>query len=280
MKKITIGFSPCPNDTFIFDALVNGRIATGEFTFNPILADVEELNRMAIHGELDVSKISIGAYASASSKYVILDSGSALGKGVGPLLVSKMPIKKDEFSKLKVAIPGKFTTANLLLSTFFPEITNKKEVVFSAIEEMVLNDEADAGLLIHEGRFTYSQKGLIKLVDLGEVWEQKRNTPLPLGCIVASRKIEETIRIQISNFIRSSLEFAYKNPEVGKSYIRTHSQEMASEVIDSHIALYVNEFSVNLGTEGKSAIEFLLQQGIDSGILPQITQPIFNLYKS
>ena len=276
MKKFTIGFSPCPNDTFIFDALINRRIDTGNFIFEPVMADVEELNRMALESKLDITKISIGAYASVSENYIILDSGSALGKGVGPLLVSKVPIDKASFSKLRVAIPGKLTTANLLLSTFFPEITDKSAIIFSDIENKVLDGSFDAGLLIHEGRFTYSQKGLVKLFDLGEVWEAKMGIPLPLGCITANRSIGVTERTQINRLIHSSLEYAYKNPEAGRDYIRENAQEMTPAVIDSHIALYVNEYSLNLGPEGKSSIEFLLQQGFTSGLLPLIKKPIFN----
>lgn len=276
MKKYTIGFSPCPNDTFIFDALVNGRIDTGEYHFEPILADVEELNRMAISGKLDITKISIGAYAAASEKYIILDSGSALGKGVGPILVSRSKIESSGFQKLKVAIPGKFTTANLLLSAFYPQITNKQEMLFSGIENAVLSGEYDAGLLIHEGRFTFEKKGLVKLFDLGEVWEHNMNIPLPLGCIAGKREISESERIAVSNLIRTSLEYGYQNPMESSQYILENAQEMEPEVIAGHIALYVNEFSLNLGTEGRNAISYLLQKGNEQGLLPQLTQPVFN----
>ncbi len=276
MKKYTIGFSPCPNDTFIFDALVNGRIDTGEYHFEPLLADVEVLNRMAMSGKLDITKISIGAYAAASEKYIILDSGSALGKGVGPILVSKTKIESSDFQKLKVAIPGKFTTANLLLSAFYPQITQKHEMLFSDIENAVLKGGFDAGLLIHEGRFTYEKRGLVKLFDLGEVWEQNMNMPLPLGCIAANRNIPASDRIAVSNLIRASLEYGYQNPKDSSQYILENAQEMEPEVIAGHIALYVNEFSLNLGTEGRNAISFLLQKGIDQGLLPQLKQPVFN----
>jgi 1,4-dihydroxy-6-naphthoate synthase len=280
LKKITIGFSPCPNDTFIFDALVNGRIDTGEYHFEPFLADVEELNRMAMSGKLDITKISIGAYAAASEKYIILDSGSALGKGVGPIMVSITKMGIAEFQKMKVAIPGKFTTANLLLSAFFPQITNKQEMLFSEIENAVLKGEFDAGLLIHEGRFTFEKRGLLKLFDLGEVWEQKMNMPLPLGCIAAKRNIPAAESIEVSNLIRTSLEYGYKNPQESSQYIFEHAQEMEPDVIAGHIALYVNEFSLNLGTEGRNAISFLLQKGIEQGLLPQLTQPVFNTLQS
>lgn len=280
MKKFTIGFSPCPNDTFIFDALVNGRIDTGEFKFEPVLTDVEELNRMAMSGKLDITKISIGAYAAASEKYIILDSGGALGKGVGPILVSKTKIESTEFQKMKVAIPGKFTTANLLLSAFYPQITNKHEKLFSDIETAVLKGEFDAGLLIHEGRFTFEKKGLVKLFDLGEDWEHNMNLPLPLGCIAAKRNIPALESIEVSNLIRTSLEYGYKNPLESSHYILENAQEMEPDVIAGHIALYVNEFSLNLGTEGRNAIRFLLQKGIEQGLLPQLTQPVFNSLQS
>ena len=276
MKTISIGFSPCPNDTYIFDALVNGKIDTGDYKFQPLLADVEALNQLAFTRKLDITKLSLGAYAKVSADYIILDSGSALGKGVGPVLVSKQKRDLSELSKLLIAIPGTHTTANLLLSTFFPQITHKKEMIFSQIENAVLTGETDAGLLIHEGRFTYKDRGLNRLADLGEVWETQLQIPLPLGCIAASRNLKEEIRTDISNLIRESILFANKNPESGKQYIREHAQEMKDDVIRQHIDLYVNEFSVTLGPEGKSAIEFLLTQGMKTGLLPPVTQPVFN----
>lgn len=276
MKTITLGFSPCPNDTFIFDALVNKRIDTGDYIFEAVLEDVEALNNMAFDNSLDVTKISIGAYAKASDKYIILDSGSALGIGAGPLLVSKKPISESDFSSLKVAIPGKHTTANLLLSVFYPQVKNKYEIIFSEIESEVLAEKADAGLLIHEGRFTYEKRGLHKLSDLGEVWEAAMKIPLPLGCIAASRKFTAIECGQISNLIFKSIQYAYTNPSAGKEYISQHAMEMEPEVIERHITLYVNNFSLTLGREGRSAILFLLNKGVESGLLPNITQPVFN----
>nr|MBA2745814.1 1,4-dihydroxy-6-naphthoate synthase [Flavisolibacter sp.] len=263
-------------DTFIFDALVNKRIDTGRYIFEPVLADVEELNKMSFDEHLDITKISIAAYAQASVNYVILDSGSALGKGVGPLLVSRKPIPQSLFPELKVAIPGKFTTANLLLNTFFPELKNKTEIIFSEIESSVLTGAFDAGILIHEGRFTYTQKGLIKLFDLGEIWEIKMNVPLPLGCIAASRKLPANERNEIERLIRESIEYAYRSPDASSHYVSSHSQELSPEVIAQHIALYVNEFSLTLGPEGRAAIAFLLNKGMESGLLPELTQPVFN----
>jgi len=276
VKKVSIGFSPCPNDTFIFDALINKRIPSGEYHFEPVLADVEQLNRLAMKSKLDVTKISFGAYARASENYMILDSGAALGKGVGPVLVAKRNISKSELAKSVVAIPGLNTTANLLLSVLFPEIKNKKEAVFSEIEGMVVNGEADAGLLIHEGRFTFAKKNLLQLYDLGELWETVSNFPLPLGCIAANRRFSTKEQIEISGLIRQSIEFAYAHPEAGNKYIKEHAQEMDDSVIASHIKLYVNEFSINLGPEGKAAIMFLLNKGVETGLLPSSVQPIFN----
>jgi len=276
VKKITLGFSPCPNDTFIFDALVNKRIDTGNYFFEPCLADVEQLNNMAFDEELDVTKISIGAYARVSQNYIILDAGSALGKGVGPILVSKNSFSENEYPGLKIAIPGKYTTANLLLSTFFPEMKDKHEVIFSEIENQVLSGAADAGLLIHEGRFTYQKKGLHKLFDLGEIWETKMKSPLPLGCIAASRKLSTEERSEIDKLIYSSIKYAFQFPEASENYIRQHAQEMELEVVARHIALYVNEFSLTLGSEGSNAITFLLNKGVENGLLPEVTQPVFN----
>jgi len=276
VKKITLGFSPCPNDTFIFDALVNKRITTGNFHFEPVLADVEQLNIMAAESKLDITKISLGAYARVSQNYLILDSGSALGKGVGPLLVSKKFIPKPELAQATVAIPGLHTTANLLLSTFYPEIENKTECLFSEIENQVLSGKVDAGLLIHEGRFTYEKKGLTKIADLGELWESAFHVPLPLGCIAASRSLNEQDRFEISDLIQQSISYGYAHPEESKLYIRQHAQEMEESVIQSHITLYVNEFSLNLRPEGRSAIRLLLSKGMETGHLSSVTQPIFN----
>lgn len=274
--KFTLGYSPCPNDTFIFEALVNRRIDTQGITFEVVMEDVEKLNQMAIRGELDFTKLSIGAYAAAHQHYAILNAGSALGRGVGPLLVAREPLGNKPASQVKIAIPGKLTTANLLLSTFFPDYTNKVEMLFSSISTSVLMHQTDAGLLIHEGRFTYEKEGLIKIFDLGEVWEQSMHVPLPLGCIAGHRKLDEKIRTTVDQLIRSSLEFAFQNPLESKPYIKKHASEMDEAVIENHIALYVNEFSLDLGVEGQRAIAFLLKKGSDNQLLPQIKLPVFN----
>ena len=274
--KFNLGYSPCPNDTFIFDALVNGHIDTEGITFEVVMEDVEKLNLMAIKGELDFTKLSIGAYASCHQHYVILNAGSALGRGVGPLLVSREPLHNKAASTVVVAIPGKYTTANLLLSTFFPEYTNKVEMLFNSISASVLKQQCDAGLLIHEGRFTYQKEGLIKLFDLGEVWEKSMHVPLPLGCIAGHRNLDETTRTKVDRLIRKSVEYAFQNPLISKPYIKKHASEMDEVVIESHIALYVNEFSLDLGIEGQRAISFLLNKGAENHLLPSIELPVFN----
>lgn len=274
--KFTLGYSPCPNDTFIFEALVNQRIDTEGLTFEVVMEDVEKLNLMAIKGELDFTKISIGAYASAHLHYAILNAGSALGRGVGPLLVARGPIDPKSASTIVIAIPGKFTTANLLLSTFFPEYTNKVEMLFNSISGSVLKNQTDAGLLIHEGRFTYEKEGLVKIFDLGEVWEHSMHVPLPLGCIAGHRRLDEKIRSQVDQLIRRSVEFAFQNPSVSHPYIKEHASEMDEVVIQNHIALYVNEFSLDLGVEGQRAIAFLLNKGVENQLLPPIKLPVFN----
>ena len=269
-----IGFSPCPNDTFIFEALVHQRFEHG-LDLLPQLEDVETLNRMAVEGTLPVTKLSFAAYAFVADHYQILSSGSALGNNCGPLLIYKSKPDLSQPEKIRVAIPGKFTTANLLLSIFYPELTNKTEFVFSGIEEAVLNGDADLGLIIHENRFTYQQKGLFKLDDMGERWETFTGNPIPLGCIAVRRDLPEEVKITLQNAIRRSIEWAYEHPEDGREYISQYAQEMSEEVQKQHIALYVNRFSLDLGEEGRAAVTRLLQLGEESGLLPKRKEPIF-----
>jgi 1,4-dihydroxy-6-naphthoate synthase len=212
MQKITLGFSTCPNDTFIFDAMVHYKIDTEDLDFEVVLGDVEELNQKALKGALDVTKISYNAYAKVSDRYVILDAGSALGYKNGPLLISKQKIYENELHDVKIAIPGFNTTANLLLSVAFPEAKNKKEYLFSDIEEAVLSNETDAGLIIHENRFTYQKKGLKKIVDLGEYWEQETGLPIPLGGIVVSRALDKNLQEKINRVMKKSWLLPLKIP--------------------------------------------------------------------
>ncbi|HKP32054.1 MAG TPA: 1,4-dihydroxy-6-naphthoate synthase [Chitinophagaceae bacterium] len=260
--RFSIGFSPCPNDTFIFDALVNNKIDVSPFTFDVHLEDVETLNQWAIEGKLDISKVSFGVYPHILHQYELLNSGSALGKGVGPLLISKKEINDldAKIDHLTIALPGKNTTAHLLFSSAFPSAHHKRFVLFSEIEDAVLNGDVDLGVIIHENRFTYQQKGLKKLMDLGDYWEQKTGLPIPLGGIVVKNNFDAEIKTKIDRLIRQSLELAFVNYPELPPYVRENSQEMNEDVMRKHIDLYVNDFSLGLGPVGKKAIEkFILQ---------------------
>ncbi len=271
-----IGFSPCPNDTFIFDAFINKNIQP-ELHLEPYLADVDELNRNAIAGKLEISKISFGVLTAVSEQYQVLDAGSALGFGCGPLLISREPIlaEAEKINPLKIAIPGKSTTANLLLSMAFPAALNKEVYVFSDIEEAVLSGKVDAGLIIHENRFTYQKKGLHKVIDLGAYWEEQTGLPIPLGCIAVKRNLPEELKKKIGLAIRKSVEMAFANPEGTMKYVAAHAQEMETDIMKQHIALYVNEFSVSLGEKGRAAIERLMLEGKKAGLIPEIRQSLF-----
>ena len=253
---LTLGFSPCPNDTFIFDALVNRKIDTEGLDFEVHLEDVETLNRWALEEKLDITKLSFPAFFRSLDNYLLLDSGSALGKGVGPLLVSATEGMEVDSSR-KIAIPGINTTANLLLGFAYPEATNKEAFLFSEIEDKVVNGSADLGLIIHENRFTYQDKGLFKIRDLGEYWEQQMNVPIPLGGIAISQGIKQSVAEKVNRLIRKSLEFAFASyPEIS-GYVKEHSQAMQEEVMRKHIDLYVNNYSLSLNDEGRKAIETL-----------------------
>lgn len=259
--KLTLGFSPCPNDTFIFDALVNKKIDTEGFEFDAILADVETLNQWALEGKLDITKLSFPAFFKSLNNYTLLNAGSAVGNGVGPLLISdaKHEITNEEINQASIALPGENTTANLLFSFAYPEATDKKFMIFSAIEGALVNKEVDLGVIIHENRFTYQQKGLHKVKDLGEYWEEKMELPLPLGGIAINQSIKRSVALKVNELIRKSLEFAFKNHPVIPEYVKEHSQEMNEDVMRRHIDLYVNDFSLDLGEDGKLAIESLHQ---------------------
>lgn len=273
--KLSLAFSPCPNDTFIFDAMVHGRIDTEGLEFDYKLADVEELNRKALASEVDITKISYHAYAYVSKNYLILDSGSALGYRNGPLLISKRKLEASDLDKLKIAIPGKYTTANLLFSIFWPGVTNKTEYLFSSIEEALLNDLVDAGLIIHETRFTYKKRGLHKIADMGEYWEKLTGLPIPLGAIVINRKVDEDISLKINRVLRRSLEYAFKDSFASYNFVAENAKEMNSTVMNNHIKLYVNEFTLNLGTKGREAVNTLFRIASEKGVIPSLPDRIF-----
>jgi 1,4-dihydroxy-6-naphthoate synthase len=279
--KLSLGFSPCPNDTFIFDAMIHHKIDTEGLNFDVFYDDVETLNQKAMHGFLDITKLSYHAFAYVADKYVLLDAGSALGFGVGPMLICKDDPEKlisglrSQASDLKIGIPGKYTTANFLLGTAFPNANNKVELVFSDIEDAVLDGRVDIGLIIHENRFTYQDKGLKKIIDLGDYWEKQTGCAIPLGGIVANRNLPLDIQHKINRVIRRSVEFAFENPKSGLEFIRSHAQEMSEEVMYKHIELYVNNYSVDLGTEGKKAVKLLFDKALENNIIPQIKEEIF-----
>ena len=266
---LSLGFSPCPNDTFIFDALVHGRIDTEGLTFSVQLADVEELNQLALQETLNVTKVSYHAYGYLVDGYQLLDAGSALGCGVGPLLVKA---KKENFGGVNneshVAIPGVLTTANYLLGLAYPEVTRKEAVLFSEIERLVLTDQFDAGLLIHENRFTYAERGLEKIADLGEYWENTTGLPIPLGGIVIQRSLPDEVRERMGRVLARSVKYALAHPEASAAYVRQHAQEMDPEVRRRHIELYVNDYTVSLGEEGRAAVRYFIEDGRRKGIIP------------
>jgi 1,4-dihydroxy-6-naphthoate synthase len=273
--KITLGFSSCPNDTFIFDAMIHGKVDTEGLEFQLHIADVEELNQMAFEQKLMVTKISFNAFSKLSENYLLLDAGAALGRNCGPLIVAKNAFPPSEISSKSIAIPGIHTTANLLLSIAFPELTNKTPLIFSEIEKSILDEKFDCGLIIHESRFTYEEKGLKKIIDLGEYWEDRTQTQIPLGGIIALRSLDPELLQKINRVLKRSVAFAMNNPKSGIDFIRCHAQEMSEEVMYKHIDLYVNDFSRNLGEQGKAAVKRLFEEGKKLGLIGEYREDLF-----
>ncbi len=272
---LSLGFSTCPNDTFIFDAMVHNKIDTERLDFKLIMGDVEELNQMALAAELDITKISYHAYAYVADKYKILNSGSALGKNNGPLLISKEEISPDDIPALKIAIPGQHTTANLILRSAYPQIKCVKEYLFSDIEQAVLEHEVDAGLVIHETRFVYKEKGLKKVLDLGEYWEKTTGLLVPLGGIIVSRKLPTEIQKKVNRVLRKSIDYAFENPNSSVDFIRKFAQEIDKSVMYRHINLYVNNYTKDLGDLGKKSIKYLLNKATNLQFVRDIPADIF-----
>ena len=274
---LTLAFSPCPNDCFIFDAIVHERIDLEGLDFSVRLDDVEGLNRAAFAGEAAVTKLSNHAHAYCADRYVLLDAGSALGRNCGPLLISKRDVSRDEVAAgdLRIAIPGRYTTANLLLGLAFPNARKTTERLFSAIEPALLNGEFDAGVIIHENRFTYEAKGLKKIVDLGEFWEGETGAPIPLGGIVVDRSLPDAMKQKVNRVVRRSVEYAFAHRDASLPYVREHAQEMSEEVMYRHIDLYVNHYSVDLGIDGRRAVELLFEKATAAGIIPRVVDRLF-----
>lgn len=285
--ELTLGFSPCPNDTFIFDALIHHKIDTQGLDFAVGYHDVETLNQKAFRQELDITKLSYHAFAYAVEDYELLDAGSALGFGVGPLLIAKDEALAEqltqyagsflpqELQKLKIGIPGKYTTANFLLGLAYPLLQNKQELIFSDIEQALLDGRIDLGLIIHENRFTYQDKGLHKVVDLGDYWEKTTGSPIPLGGIVIRRDLPQEVKEKVNRLIRESVEYAFANPKSGIEYIRSHAQEMEEAVMYKHIELYVNMYSSDLGEVGRRAIQTMFDKSQSLGLIPRTEKNIF-----
>lgn len=277
-QKLTLGFSPCPNDTFIFDALIHHKIDTEGLEFDVFFDDVETLNRKAFQGLLDITKLSFHAFAHVSHRYALLDAGAALGFGVGPLLISSTEYRPQELRMkpdLLLGIPGQYTTANFLVSIAFPELQHKTEVLFSEIEGRLLKNELDLGVIIHENRFTYAEKGLKKIVDLGDFWEQETGMPIPLGGIVVNRNLSTEIQLKVNRLLRKSVEYAFENPQASANFVRQHAQEMDERVRMQHIDLYVNQYSIDLGVLGRKAVELLFQKGQEIHLFPANNTPLF-----
>ena len=270
---LTLGFSPCPNDCFMFDAIVHKRIDLEGLEFAIRMDDVEALNRAAFAGAIDVTKLSYHAFAYCADRYALLDAGSALGRGCGPLLISKRTITPDlvRSGTVRIAIPGQYTTANFLLGLAFPQAQDKTPLVFSEIEDAVLRGEYDAGLIIHENRFTYEAKGLTKIIDLGDFWERETGMPIPLGGIVARRSLPDAVTQAMNRVMRRSVEYAFAHRDASLPFVRAHAQEMSDEVMSRHIELYVNDYSIHLGIDGRRAVTRLFECATANGVIPAIT---------
>ncbi len=274
METLSLGYSPCPNDTFIFYALVHGHIA-GAPRFAEVLEDIDTLNRMAMQGQLDTTKISFHALAHMRERYCLLHAGGALGRGCGPLVVARDGIEPDQLRHKRVAIPGQLTTAALLLRLFDPEIKDMVVLPFDEIMRATATGEVDAGLIIHESRFTYPQHGLEKVVDLGEWWEQDTGHAIPLGGILARRDLGLETITHIDRALRASVEYAHAYPQEVRDYICAHAQEMDEEVMQAHIDLYVNDYTLDYGQDGEAAIVDLLRRAEEAGIVAVSEQPLF-----
>lgn len=275
MRELTLGYSPCPNDTFIFHALTHGLVDSGDFFVRERLEDVETLNRLAIAGILDLTKISYHAFGHLREEYCLLRSGGALGRGCGPLVIARRATTMDELRGKRIAIPGQLTTANLLLQLYGEGFDQLLILPFDRIITAVTSGQADAGVIIHESRFTYQEHGLVAALDLGVWWEQTTGLPLPLGGILAKRSLGGALIERVDSAIRTSIGYAYAHPHAPRSYIKRHAQELSDAVIDSHIALYVNDFSFDLGATGILAVTELFRRAEERGIVPRCTRSLF-----
>ena len=273
--QLTLGFSPCPNDTFIFDALLHGKVDTEGLEFLPVIEDVEALNQRAFAGDIAVTKLSYHAFAYLTDRYALLDAGSALGRNCGPLLVARTPLNDAAINAARIAIPGQMTTANFLLSLAYPAARNKQETLFSEIESAVLSGQADAGLIIHENRFTYADLGLVKLLDLGEYWETTTGLPIPLGGIVVHRDLPVEVQQQVNRVLRRSMEYAFEYPEDVMPFVKAHAQAMDEAVMKAHIDLYVSHYTLDLGDAGRAAVRQMFHLAREHALFPLYREDFF-----
>ncbi len=275
MRQLSLGYSPCPNDTFIFYALMHNKVPCSDIEFAERLEDVETLNQLALQSQLDLTKISYHAFGHLRENYVLLHSGGALGRGCGPLVIAPQETSMENLRGKKIAIPGQLTTANLLLQLYSNGYENLLILPFDQIMLAVTQGRVDAGVIIHESRFTYQQHGLHQILDLGQWWEEESGHPIPLGGILAKRSLGTELINKIDRALRKSIEYAYENPDEPQNYIKQHSQELEDDVIRSHIGLYVNDFSLDLGDKGIAAVTCLLQRAEEQGIIPSCKLPLF-----
>ncbi len=273
-RAIRFGFSPCPNDTFAFHALARGRVAVPGLAIEPVLADVEELNRRALAAELELTKLSFHALAHVLDRYALLRAGAALGRGCGPLVVARPGRAPADLAQVTVAVPGRYTTAHLLLALYLGRPPRVEPMLFSQVMPAVARGEFAAGLIIHEGRFTYGRLGLESLVDLGQWWEAETGLPIPLGCIAARRDLGPALGLALEEALAQSVEQAWARPRDSRRFVLDHAQEMEEEVVAQHIGLYVNQFTRELGPEGLRAVEHMLERGRAAGLLPQVRQDL------
>lgn len=274
-QSLSLGYSPCPNDTFIFYALTHGLVPLPDLIIRERLEDVETLNQLALGGLLDLTKISYHALGHLRDRYVLLRSGGALGRGCGPLVIASAATDMQALRGRRIAIPGRLTTANLLLQLYGEGYEDLLIVPFDQIMEVLKRGEADAGVIIHESRFTYRVAGFAEVLDLGAWWEVESGLPIPLGGILARRDLGADIIAQADRAVRASLEYAHRHPDQPKAYIREHAQELDEAVISAHIGLYVNDFSLDLGEEGVAAVETLLQRAENRGLIPRCEERLF-----
>ncbi|MCK9423856.1 MAG: 1,4-dihydroxy-6-naphthoate synthase [Bacteroidales bacterium] len=267
MTRINLAFSPCPNDAFIFDPIINKRIDLEGFDFEFQLHDVETLNHMAMKNEPDMVKVSYYTYLLLQNSYSLLDSGSAMGQGNGPLLISRNAFTLVDIPLLTIAVPGEFTTAHLLLQIAALRPKEKKFMIFSEIENAVLSGAVDAGVIIHENRFTYAKKGLMKIADLGKYWEDLTKSPIPLGGIIARKKLGYDRINKLNRIMFRSVQYSMKYPDTAMPFVRQHAQEMDDTVMLQHIRLYVNDYTLSMGTRGKVALNFLVEVARERGII-------------